>query len=641
MTKIYKISRKREIINLILNQKRFLAENLGNQITRPIIFVTFASFRILSRPNTKQMNLRIILTALLFTPAFAMMAQNEIPPYKANAIIIPDSLDYIDSIDSALPDSIRILEEERFDDLNSGKAIVEESEVIEMFDTLSRIKYFNDYFILTDTTKLNIYGYAKDYVPEFADSIYMQRIDALARETTIPLTYNAHVKSFIELYAMRKRGLTSKMLGLSYVYFPMFEEMLDKYNMPLEIKYLAMVESALNPVAGSRAGAKGLWQFMYNTGKVYNLKVTSMVDDRFDPVKSTEAACQHLQDLYNAYGDWFLALAAYNAGAGNVNKAIRRAGGVKDYWAIWPFLPKETRGYVPAFIAVNYVINYSSEHNIYPTNPGMIMLGTDTVTVHDYLAFDQINEMLGVPMEDLEFFNPQYTKGIIPASQNATCLLRLPSKFALDFVNKEKDIYSFKSKAGIDREKIAEEVKKVSNRSVHVVKSGENLGAIARKYHVSVKQLKQWNNKKSDMIHPGQKLLVYSSGAPMAQAGDHAPVERSTVQKIHTVKSGENLGLIAKKYKCSITNLCKWNDIKNNTIYPGQKLKVFPPSQSSESCSSNKKDGFVTYTVKSGDSLSKIAEKFDGVTVSQIQKLNKMTSKSIIKPGQKLKIQKI
>ncbi len=279
-----------------------------------------------------------------------------------------------------------------------------------MLDSLYRIRYFSDSILLTDSSILNQYGYAANEVPQFADSIYSQRIADLNRETPIELTYNKHVKSFIELYANRKRELTSRVLGLSYVYYPMFEELLDRYDIPLEMKHLAVVESALNPTAGSHMGAKGLWQFMYGTGKVYDLKVSSLVDDRYDTYKSTEAACQHMLDLHAIYGDWLLVLAAYNSGAGNVNRAIRRAGGTKNYWAIWPFLPRETRGYVPAFIAVNYVMNYASEHNIYPAHPGMVMHGTDTVTVREVLAFDQLHEMMGIPLEDLKFFNPQFKK---------------------------------------------------------------------------------------------------------------------------------------------------------------------------------------------------------------------------------------
>ena len=422
--------------------------------------------------------------------------------------------------DNSVPDSLELeLSEQQIIDLNSGKAVVDESAVMEMLDLVSNISYFKDVYLDIDTSVLNIYDYGKDEVPVFDDTIYQHRIEALARETTIPLIFNSHVKSFINLYAVRRRQQSSRMLGLSYVYFPMFEEYLAKYNLPLELKYLAMVESALNPTAGSKAGAKGLWQFMLGTGKNYGLRVTTLVDERYDPMKETVAACQYLQSLYARYEDWFLVLAAYNSGPGTVNKAIMRAGGVRNYWAIWPYLPKETRGYVPAFIAVTYLMNYATEHNIYPVNPGLLLHGTDTVMVRDRVGFDQINECIGVPMQDLVFFNPQYTKRIIPASKEFPCALRMPMKYTLRFVQLEDSIYSYVSKAEKAREYIEEKVEEVSDSFVHVVKKGESLASIARKYHVTVSNIKQWNRLKRETIHVGQKLRIYRSGAPMAQVG--------------------------------------------------------------------------------------------------------------------------
>ena len=543
-------------------------------------------------------------------------------------LMIPDSI-----TDPVTLDSLTLALQERIDSENSGEAIVEESDVMMgMIDELGDIPYFEQNKLESSSKSENIYNYPEGYVPVFADSVYAERIDQLRKQTTIDLVYNKHVKSFIDVYAVRKRDHTCRILGLADIYFPMFEQALDKYNIPLEIKYLAVVESALNPRAGSHAGAKGLWQFMYATGKTYKLNVTSLVDDRMDPVKATEAACQHLLDLYNEYDDWFLALAAYNSGAGNVNKAIRRAGGLKNYWAVWPFLPKETRGYVPAFIAVNYVMNYSQEHNLYPTDPGIMADGVDSVTVHAPLHFDQLNEMLNIPMEDIKFFNPQYKASIIPANAKNPMSLRLPEKYIDSFIVHEKELYNFVTKKGIDKKKLEEEMKKVSDRSVHIVKSGENLGSIAKKYRVSVNQLKTWNRLKGTTIYPGQKLIVYSSGAPMAQAGNSNPVERSTEQKIHTVKSGENLSVIANKYKCTVTELKRWNNLISNTLQIGQKLKVYPPANGSSSSS-----GKIVHTVKSGDNLWDISRKY-GVSVEQIRKLNGLSSKAVLKVGQKLVI---
>ena len=542
--------------------------------------------------------------------------------------VLDDSM-IIDSINPDLPDSIQEQIQKMFDDENSGKGIVDESmDMLEMIDTLKVIPYF-------DNSLVNTCNYPPGYIPTYPDSIYVQRIEELNRNTTMELVYNKHVKSFIDVYAVQKRDKTERILGLADVYFPLFEQTLDKYNMPLELKYLAVVESALNPRAGSWAGAKGLWQFMYATGKVYKLNVTTLVDDRFDPLKSTEAACQHLNDLYTMFGDWFLALAAYNSGAGNVKKAIRRAGGIKNYWAIWPYLPRETRGYVPAFIAVNYVMNYPAEHNICPLDPGIIKNGTDTVMVHDALHFDQLNEMLGIPMEDIKFFNPQYTKSIIPATDKKPLMLRIPEKYVGEYIDHEKELYTFKTKSGIDKEKMQEQMKQISDRSVHIVKKGETLSGIAKKYHVGVKQLRSWNNLKSDNLRIGQKLIVYSSGAPMAQAGNSKPVERSTTQTTHVVKSGETLGKIAQKYKCTVTDLKKWNNLKSNTITVGQKLKVYPP-ESQSTTSTPKADGNTVYTVKSGDSLSKRAKKYN-VSVDYIKKKNNLKSDNVY-VGQKLKL---
>lgn len=474
------------------------------------------------------------------------------------------------------PDSLDFdYDEQEIENLNSGKAVVEESTVMEMLDLISNISYLKDVYIEIDTAVLNLYGYDKDEVPVFPDSVYAMRIDDLARRTTIPLTYNNHVRSFIDLYANRRRQQSSRMLGLSYVYFPLFEEYLAKYNLPLELKYLAMIESALNPTAGSRVGAKGLWQFMLATGKDYGLHVSTLVDERFDPMLETEAACQYLQSLYARYEDWFLVLAAYNSGPGTVNKAIMRAKGVRNYWAIWPYLPKETRGYVPAFIAVTYVMNYSAEHNLYPINPGLLLHGTDTVMVHDYLNFDQISEVVGVPMADIEFFNPMFTKKIIPASKDQYYPLRLPMKYALRFVQLEDSVYSYASKAELKREKIEEQVKEVSDSFTHTVKKGESLGSIAKKYGVSVANIKKWNNLRKDVITPGQKLTIYRSGGPIAKASNQSSSGKSSGStKTHVVKKGETLSSIANKYKCSVANIRSWNGIKGNTIKVGQKLKI-------------------------------------------------------------------
>ncbi len=519
----------------------------------------------------------------------------------------------------------------------NGNLLIKDSRAIQVLDSLTTVKFYYDRFFYLDSNSFANSKFAPGEIPSYPDSVYEQRIALLNSETPIELTYNKQVKAFINLYAVKKRKVTEKVLGLSELYFPMIEEQLDKYDIPLEIKYLAVVESALNPAAGSNKGAKGLWQFMYGTGKVYGLKVTSLVDDRYDPYKATEAACKHLLDLYDIYNDWSLVLAAYNSGAGNVNRAIRYAGGTKNYWAIWPYLPRETRGYVPAFIAVNYIMNYYKEHNLYPMHPGLFFYDVDTVTVHQPLAFDQLNEMLGIPLAELKFLNPQFKKGIIPAVNGKTYRLRIPRSFVADFLNNEHALYAYKTKKGLEREKLLAEIKKAKSRSIHIVRRGENLGLIARRYHVYVSQLKRWNHLRSSRIYVGQKLIVYPHGSERYTASaSKTPVKRSKNKSIHTVRSGENLGLIAKKYHCTITDLKEWNNLRKSTIYPGQKLYVYKPESKK---SSTKKEGkYLIHIVKSGDTLWDIAKEYDGVTVEQIKRLNHIRNSHRLRPGQKIKV---
>jgi membrane-bound lytic murein transglycosylase D len=578
---------------------------------------------------SKQMTYKLFLTLFLST-VFVLQLHSQ----TVDEVSAADSL-YTNQNEA---DSLYQLSEEVLL-ADSSALFIDDSPVVRMLDSLIRIHYFDQKVLLIDSALYSNYEFEPDFVPTYNDSIYKHRIALLNRETPIELVYNSQVKSFIELYAMRRRELTQRILGLSHVYFPMFEEVLDRYDIPLEMKYLAVIESALNPTAGSHMGARGLWQFMYGTGKVYNLRVTSLVDDRHDPYKATVAAAEHMRDLYNIYEDWFLVLAAYNAGAGNVNRAIRRAGGIRDYWAVWPFLPRETRSYVPAFIAVNYVMNHAPEHNIYPLHPGMMMYGTDTVSVREVLSFDQLHEMLGIPIADLKFFNPQYKREIIPASPENPYFIRIPMDYIGPFLNNEQELYAFKTKKGIEKEKLLSQIKDVSEQSVHRVRSGENLGLIAKRYRVSVSQLKAWNNLRSNTIYPGQRLTVYSSGTPATQTGA-APVQRSSTATYHTVKRGESLGLIAQRYKSSVTDLREWNNISGSVIRIGQKLRVYPP----ESASSQKAEvegKFMIHTVKSGDTLWDIARAYDGVTVEQIKRLNNLGNTSRIKPGQKLRIARV
>jgi len=463
-----------------------------------------------------------------------------------------------------------------YDSLAPGTFFTKGSHIMEMIDSLTVNMFYSDTNYFTDTSFLNKYGYAPDFVPDFHDSVYEARIARLNTTTPIDLTYNKIVRNYIDLYAKNRRHLISKVLGLAELYFPVFEEHLNRYNIPLELKYLAIVESGLNPTAGSHAGAKGLWQFMYYTGKLYGLNVNSMIDERYDPVKSTVAACQHMRDLYEIYGDWNLVMAAYNSGAGNVNKAMRKAGGTKSYWAIWPYLPAETRGYVPGFIAVLYLMNYAPEHNLYPMKPGALHIETDTVTITQPLSFDQVSEMLNIPIETIRLLNPQYISGIIPAYKNLKYSLRLPYKYVMAFVENEEALYEFKSSKGMEKEKILSEIQKAKSRAVHKVKYGESLSVIAEKYRCKVSQLKSWNNLKNNTIYAGQKLIVYSPDYLNSLPDVSKEISGQTGQEkdVHIVKTNESLGLIARQYGCSVDDLKDWNGLKDNLIHPNQKLIV-------------------------------------------------------------------
>lgn len=532
--------------------------------------------------------------------------------------------------------------------------LVQDSPIVRALDSLANIKFFQDYYFTTDESLSNVYEFPGDFIPVYSDSVYQQRIESMRQNSPIEYIYNRHVKEYINLYAVKKRQLTQRLLGLSYIYFPLFEEMLDKYDLPLELKYLAVIESALNPTAGSRAGAKGLWQFMYGTGKAYGLKATSLVDDRFDPYLATDAACRHLKDLYDLYEDWFLVLAAYNSGVGNVNKAIRRAGGTKNYWAIWPYLPAETRGYVPAFIAASYIMEYAPAHNLYPLHPGILYNGIDTVVVRQPVSFDQISEVLGIPINDLKFLNPSYKLGIIPATKDQKYYIQLPRDYIGDFINNEYTIYNYTSTKGIEKEKLLKQIKNIQEQQIHIVKKGESLSTIARKYHCSVNDIKKWNGLRSNTLKIGKRLIIYPRGTSIAsnspstnRMSDNQPNTATSSTNdnkqhsiYHIVRKGETLALISKRYNCTVSDLMKWNNLQDYTIKVNQKLLIQTSSTIDDSAvaQSNKQVKYKYYTVKEGDTLWDIAQQFDGVTVEDIKKLNNLRSNRI-SVGQKLKIE--
>ena len=341
------------------------------------------------------------------------------------------------------------------------------------------------------------------------DSVYINRLAKM--NSFIPLTYNSTVRNYIILYTERMPTKISEILGLSYYYMPIIEEIIDKYNMPKELRAVSVIESAMNPKAVSRAGAKGLWQFMYSTAKIYKLDITSFVDERYDPVKSTDAAMRYLRDSYAVFGDWMLAIASYNCGAGNVSKAIRRSGGSHDFWTIYQYLPRETRGYVPAFIGALYTLTYYREHGITPAVVDT-PVHTDTFHVNKMVHFEQIAYYTGASVEQLRNVNPEYTQDIIPGSVEKPCILTLPYTYSMAYVDNEPDIPKYRDSVYLNPVKI-KNIKQsgtTGNRIVHKVKRGETLGGLAGRYHTSVSQIKKWNNLKGSTIRIGQRLYIYN-----------------------------------------------------------------------------------------------------------------------------------
>ena len=347
--------------------------------------------------------------------------------------------------------------------------------------------------------------------PQFSDSVYIDRLSRMPVIMEMP--YNDIVRKFIDTYTGRLRSQVSFMLSACNFYMPIFEEALDAYNLPLELKYLPIIESALNPSAVSRAGASGLWQFMLSTGKLYGLESNSLVDERRDPIKATWAAARYLKDMYDIYKDWNLVIAAYNCGPGNINKAIRRANGKTDYWEIYNYLPRETRGYVPAFIAANYVMTYYCKHNICPMETN-IPKATDTVLVSRNLHFQQIADICHVPLDEIKSLNPQYKRDIVPGDSKPRAL-RLPTEAISTFLDNQDTIYAHRSDELFKNRRIVASVNRQSKASdngdltYYRIRQGDTLGGIARKFGVSVRQLRRWNNLHNNRIRAGRRLKIY------------------------------------------------------------------------------------------------------------------------------------
>ena len=429
------------------------------------------------------------------------------------------------------------------------------------------------------TNAVSTQSYEAIYYPELPTDTLKNRLAILDAKTPFNISYNPSLESVIKGYLKNRQQSTETLINRSQYYFPMFEAVLDTHNLPLELKYLAVVESALKPRAKSRVGATGLWQFMFATGKQYGLEVSSYVDERCDPLRSTNAAAKYLASLYKSFGDWDLALAAYNSGPGNVTKAIRRSGGYQNYWNIRPFLPRETAGYLPAFLATLYLFEYAGAHGFQVEKNQLPIMATDTIHVKQMITLDQVAELTDTKIEILQYLNPSYKLDIIPVLKNKTYSLRLPLSKVADFVQNETQIYAT-AKAELEaREKPLPQFFKIDSKIRYSVKSGDYLGKIARRFRVRVSQIKQWNGLRTNDLKVGQRLIIYSRN-PTAFTVDtpKTPAKRSqnsADKTTYVVKPGDSLWSISNKLSgVSLQNLKDWNDIWDNQLKPGMRLII-------------------------------------------------------------------
>lgn len=460
--------------------------------------------------------------------------------------------------------------------------IAPDDPMIAMIDSLLKLEHVKRDLFTYEEELENKYGYPSGHVPEISDSVIQERIAFMNRRTPFEFEYNEDVLKYIRLFVEHRRTFTAICMGRAPMYFPMFEEKLDKYGMPLEIRHLSVVESALNPTAKSWAGAMGLWQFMVTTGKMYGLEVDSYVDERRDPLKATEAACQYLSMLHRMYNDWSMALAAYNAGPGTVNRAIRRSGGKMTYWEIREFLPKETQGYVPTFIAVNYVMTYAAEHNIIPRIPERKYYEVDTVHFHKPLDFNHLSLALGLPADLLKELNPIYKTEHIPWREDHTYLYLPTNKIGV-FMANEDSLYSWNAK-GTDESHIA-----YTQEVYHTVQRGEYLSGIAYQYHCTVDEIKMWNGLSNNNLYPGQKLRIRKPAYKPVERTETTTTASSTTSNssgtntssssgdyyYYTIQNGDTLWDIAQKKGISLQTLRNLNPgLNSRNLKVGQRLRV-------------------------------------------------------------------
>ena len=456
-------------------------------------------------------------------------------------------------------------------------------------------------------------------IPDFSDSVYIHRLSEIP--SVVDLTYNRIVKNYINVYSRMRREQVRIMLGLSDYYFPAFEEIFDLYSVPYEIEYLSVIESALNPRAVSRAGAVGAWQFMYSTGRHYGLTINSLVDERRDPIAATHAAARYLADLHHIYHDRTLALAAYNCGPGNVNKAIRRSGGKRNFWDIYYYLPRETRGYVPAFIAATYVMNYYEDHLI-TRAPLSLPRVVDTIMVNEPVHLKQVAEVLDIPIELLRDINPQYRQDIVPGTSKKGYAIAVPQDQVAAFIDLQDSIFAYKDSLFFDPGKMVATPQHYTStyrvdlppdkydKLYYSVKSGDNVGYIADWYDVRASDLRYWNNISRNIIRVGQKLVIYK---PKGKSTSYSDLDQMSFAE-------------KQKFAGRAVTSASTGSVSSSS------------GNSSAGVTNADSDEYITYRVRQGDNLWVIARKYPGVSETNITRLNNITDASKIKPGQLLKI---
>ncbi|MNF23902.1 Membrane-bound lytic murein transglycosylase D precursor [compost metagenome] len=531
---------------------------------------------------------------------------------------------------------------------------------------LTSLDLYND--LENDIKNINI-DEKVDY--ELPTELLQARLQEMDARSPFNIEYNQGLENIIKSFLKNRKKSFERLMAVSEYYFPLFEDALAKQNVPLEIKYLAVVESALNPKAVSRVGATGLWQFMYQTGKQYGLKIDSYVDERSDPLRASEAAAQYMTNMYAIFGDWDLVLASYNSGPGNVSKAIRRSGGQQNYWNIRKNLPKETQGYVPAFLATMYIYEYHKEHGIQPERALVKHFATDTVMVKKQMTFKQISDLLDVPVAQLQILNPSYKLNVIPSYKDQNHYLRLPQDKIAVFTSNEDRIYAYVQHELNQREKpyqlakatIARETSNYTTQRVSLtktkyykVKRGDNLSVIADKYNVRVSDLKKWNGLRSNVVASGKSLKIITNESVLKTVKKTPNVipseairenqrlaaseekEKKTIAddavasntaNYYIVQKGDNLNVIAKKYNVTVAEIQEWNNLANGTIQQGSSLRVANKElDKKEELAVASELKSIEYVVKKGDILGNIAKKF-GSSLVNLKQWNNLSDNNI------------